>query len=158
MEIIKEIGNCNETHEHDKKLLYEALLYAFNIDNKTYTQNLLQFCKDNLVSVNFQDSDGNTLLHRVTFLDSDKSRSLRNAKIKLLLTYFPALINIQNNNGDTALHMAMIQGEDGDRSLASLLVRAHADIGIKNKSNISPWDFAFTDAKFLDLFTRAALI
>ena len=53
-------------------------------------------------------------------------------------------INKKNKNGDTPLHLAV---QRGDYDIIQLLLDNGADITIKNKKGISPYDLADKDMR-----------
>jgi len=126
--LIEVIGSRNKTDR------IEALITKIDPENDGEIFRLAQATKSQLLAkgTNFQNSDGNTMLHKAA----------ETAKVKTvaeLLAKTDINIDIKNNNGETALLHAV---RDGNLKITSLLLAAKADPNIKNNNNLSPFFIA----------------
>jgi len=104
----------------DKAVLEAVRLKKYDIVNFFVDKDLVE-------SYNYQDENGNTLLHYLA-LDYESTRKI----IKKLLerSDIRSFINIQNKNGDTPLILAVISS---NHDLCEHLISRGADKTIKNK-------------------------
>jgi hypothetical protein len=114
---------CDET-KIEKAVLEAARLKKYDIVDFFVEKDLIS-------SYDFQDENGNTLLHYLV-LDRD---SVKKTIINILKkSNVSSFINIQNNNGDTPLILAVIGGH---HDLCEHLIARGADKTIKNKQNVN---------------------